>query len=48
MNRPVRKARAIAITKAREDHSKIIARTAALGLMASFLAYGLVVFGLLG
>ncbi|MBB4953916.1 energy-converting hydrogenase Eha subunit G [Agrobacterium vitis] len=48
MNRPVRKARAIAITKAREDHNKIIVRTAAVGLAASLLAYGLMLGGFLG
>lgn len=45
MNRPVRKARAIAIAKARDDQNKLILRTAGLGLMACFLAYGLMLLG---
>jgi hypothetical protein len=48
MNRPVRKARAIAITKAREDHSKVMLRTAALGILTSFLVYGVMLSGLFG
>lgn len=48
MNRPVRKARAIAIAKAREDHNTLLVRTAALGLMASFIGYGLMALGFLG
>jgi hypothetical protein len=48
MNRPVRKARAIAIAKAREDQNTMIVRTAALGLVASFLGYGLMALGFFG
>lgn len=48
MNRPIRKARAIAITKAREDHSKIMLRTAAMGILASFLVYGVMISGIFG
>jgi hypothetical protein len=48
MNRPVRKPRAIAIAKVREDQNKVIVRTAALGLAASFLGYGLMVLGFWG
>ncbi|MBB4010180.1 hypothetical protein [Allorhizobium taibaishanense] len=45
MNRPIRKARAIAIAKARDDHNKLMLRTAGLGLVACFLAYGLMLLG---
>ncbi|WP_175577219.1 hypothetical protein [Rhizobium oryziradicis] len=48
MTRQVRKPRAIAIAKVREDQNKMIVRTAALGLVASFLGYGLMVLGFLG
>ncbi|MGV1801715.1 hypothetical protein ACQZ6A_07555 [Agrobacterium vitis] len=48
MNRPIRKARAIAITKARDDHNKLILRSAGLGLMACFMVYGLMLIGVIG
>ncbi|MCM2291356.1 hypothetical protein NAC44_03315 [Allorhizobium sp. BGMRC 0089] len=40
MNRQVRKARAIAIARTREDQHKIILRSALMGLVASGLVYG--------
>lgn len=43
MNRPNRQARAIAIAKANEDQSKIMLRTAALGLGACALIAALAI-----